>query len=194
MKNTLLTLAGAAAVLVVAQTSQAIPVTGNIGFAGSAQLNSGTVGAATGVVNWFGETVTANSTSGSFLPYFGSAGGQPVAIASPWSFVSGPVAAFWTASAGGETFVFNLVSSAPVVSPAGFLNVVLSGTVSGTGPVTFDTTAFNGSFSVQDPPANGIATFTESLSFHSVPDGGTTVMLLGAALSGMALIKRKFMA
>jgi len=192
MKNTFLTLAGAAAVLAAVQTTQAVPITGNIGFAGSAQLNSGTVGGATAVVNWFGEVVTPASTSGVFLTDFGSAGGQPVAFASPWSFNSGPIAAFWTATGmSGPTFTFNLTSSSLQPSPAGFVNVLIAGTVSAIG---FDTTAFSGSFSVQDPPANGIATFTESLSFHSVPDGGTTVMLLGAALSGMALIKRKFMA
>jgi hypothetical protein len=191
MKNTILTLAGAAAVfLAVAQTSSAVPITGNIGFSGSVQLNSGSVATATTAVNWFGTVVTPNSTSGTFLASLGSAGGQAVTIASPWSFTSGAIANFWSVGSA-PTFTFNLLSSSVASNDGTFLNVVLVGTVSAIG---FDTTAFTGTFQVANPPANGITTFTERLSFNSVPDGGTTVMLLGAALSGMALIKRKFMA
>lgn len=191
MKNTLLTLAGAAAVFVaVAQTSSAVPIVGNIGFSGSVQLNSGSVATATTAVNWFGTVVTPNSTSGSFLASLGSLGGQPVTIASPWSFVSGAIPNFWSVGTAPQ-FTFNLSSSSVASNDGTFLNVVLIGTVSAVG---FDTTAFTGTFQVANPPANGITTFTERLSFNSVPDGGTTVMLLGAALSGMALIKRKFMA
>jgi hypothetical protein len=191
MKNTFLTLASAAAVfLAVAQNIQAVPITGNIGFSGSVQLNTGDVTTATTAVNWFGTQITPNSTSGSFLTSFGSIGGQSVTMAAPWQFsLGGPLASFW--SVGGYTF--NLSSSSAFVQVLGnqtFLNIVLTGTVSAVG---FDTTAFSGTFQVANPPANGIATFTERLSFNSVPDGGTTVMLLGAALSGMALIKRKFM-
>jgi hypothetical protein len=72
-----------------------------------------------------------------------------------------------------------------------YLSVYLVGTVTGNG---FDATAFTGSFQVSDPSVNGLATFTTRLSFNSVPDGGTTVILLGAALSGLALIKRKLVA
>ena len=203
MKNTLLTLAGAAAVFVaVAQTSSAVPIVGSIGFAGSLQLNSGNLATATTVVNWFGETVQAGSTAGTFSTALGSLGGQAVNLAAPWQFsLGGPVSPFWSvtgtqggAGYNGTIFTFNLASSSSILSVIGGFNtltIFMAGTVSAIG---FDTTAFTGSFSIQEPPANGIANFTESLSFHSVPDGGTTVMLLGAALSGMALIKRKFMA
>jgi hypothetical protein len=48
---------------------------------------------------------------------------------------------------------------------------------------------------VGNPAANGVTTFTERMSFaplvNSVPDGGTTVLLLGMACTGMLLIKRK---
>jgi hypothetical protein len=81
------------------------------------------------------------------------------------------------------------------------LNVLLTGTVSGNG---FDTTAFTGSFQTANPssgpghgfPNDGLTTFTERISFGSsasVPDGGTTIMLLGVALVGLGLIKRKLL-
>jgi hypothetical protein len=194
MKNTLLTLVGAAAILALAQTTQAVPIAGSIGFSGAVQLNTGDVTTATTAVNWFGTQITPFSTSGAFLTEFGSVGGQAVTVASPWNFsLGGAVANFWQVGSAPQ-FTFNLISSSSliqVISGTTFLNVFLSGTVSAIG---FDTTAFTGSFQVANPPANGITTFTERLSFNSVPDGGTTVMLLGAALSGMALIKRKLMA
>ena len=188
MKQKLLT-SVSVATLVMASTpmTQAVPITGNIGFAGSVQLNSQGVTTATTAINWFGTIVTPNSTSGVFLAEFGSAGGVPVVIASPWNFTSGAIANFWSVG-GSPQFVFNLASSSVVPSSAGFRNVLFYGTVSAAG---FDTTAFSGSFSVQDPPANGIATFSESLSFHSVPDENSTIMLLGAAIFGLALINRK---
>jgi hypothetical protein len=188
MKKTLITITGAAAILLaLAQTSQAVPITGFIGFSGTVQLDTGDVSTATKAVNWFNTVV--GTESGTFNAPLNSA----VTIASPWSFNSGAIANFWQAGSAPQ-FTFNLSSSTASLLNLGgteFLNVILFGTVSAAG---FDTTAFTGSFQVANPPANGVTTFTERLSFNSVPDGGTTVMLLGAALSGMALIKRKFMA
>jgi hypothetical protein len=195
MKNTLITIAGAAAILALAQTSQAVPINGNIGFGGSVTLNGGTVGTATGVVanGWNGTQVTVNSTSGTFtiIP-----AGTPVVMnASAWTFGTA-LASFWSIPTILPGFTFNLTSSTIQPSSPGFLNITLVGTVSDGTPA--DTSALFGSLSIQDPPANGTTTFTESLSFHSqppsTPDGGTTLMLLGAAFSGIALIKRKLVA
>jgi hypothetical protein len=89
-------------------------------------------------------------------------------------------------------FTFNLISSAIVLQNSQFLNVRLTGTASGNG---FDTTDFTGTFQVGNPAANGITTFTERMSFaptpSSVPDGGTTVLLLGMVCTGLVIIQRK---
>ena len=182
MKNILKVVAVAAVALALTSSVQAVPVTGNIGFSGAVQLNSSSVQTATEALAWFNTVV--NATSGSFTTV---PNGTAVALATPWFFNSGAQPNFWIT--GG--FTFNLISSAIYSQDNLFLNVVLAGTVTGNG---FDATAFTGTFQVANPSANGLTTFTERLSFNSVPDGGTTVMLLGAALSGMALIKRKFMA
>jgi hypothetical protein len=51
---------------------------------------------------------------------------------------------------------------------------------------------YNFSVTFQDPPSNpGNDTFTFSASQAPVPDGSATAMLLGAALSGVALLRRK---
>jgi hypothetical protein len=179
----------------LAQTSHAVPINGNIGFGGSVTLNGGTVGTATGVIanGWNGTTVTINSTSGTFsvIP-----AGTPVVMnASAWTFGTA-LANFWSIPTILPGFTFNMTSSTVQPSSPGFLNITLVGTVSDGTPA--DTSALFGSLEIHDPPANGVTTFTESLSFHSspptTPDGGTTVMLLGAVLSGMALLKRKLMA
>jgi len=179
-KNKLTAFLGVAALAAaLTQTVQAVPLTGFIGFSGAAQLNSSSVQTATETVSWINTVV--NGTSGTFI---GIADGTPVSLAAPWFFNSGLLNNFW--AVGG--FTFKLLSSTIYSQDSLFLNVILNGTVSGNG---FDTTAFAGTFQVANPSANGQAIFTQRLSFSSVPDGGTTVLLLGVAFAGMAFIKRK---
>lgn len=172
----------ATAVMAFTSTIQAVPLTGNIGFSGSATLNSSDANTATQVVSW--GTNAIDSRSGVFVGFVTI--GDVVALVSPWNFTSGAVANFWQV----DGFAFNLASSSATIG-GGFINVVLAGTVSGHG---YDPTAFTGSFQVANPSANGATVFTTRLSFASVPDGGTTILLLGAAFSGLALIKRKLVA
>lgn len=179
MKNKLAIIALAVSAMVFTQTSQAVPISGNIGFSGAVQLDTGSVQTASQAVAWIDNVV--NATSGTFVSV---ANGTSVNLVSPWSFNSGAIAGFWTV--GG--FTFNLASSSVYSQDSLFLNVVLTGTVTKAG---YDATAFTGTFQVANPPANGIATYTSRLSFNSVPDGGSTVLLLGAALSGLTLVRRK---
>jgi len=196
MKNKIMTIVGAAALLALAQTTQALPITGAIGFAGNANLNTGTASTATTVVSWSGST-TANPVVQSDSGIISSliSPGTQIVFAAPWNFtVSSAIIPFWNVL-GTPGINFQLSSSS-------FTRGTLGGNpyvaISGTGLLNapgYDATTWNFSVTFQDPasvPAN--QTFTFSASQQSVPDGGTTVMLLGAALSGMALIKRKFMA
>jgi hypothetical protein len=179
MKNTLAIIALAAAALVFTQTSQAVPITGTIGFSGTAQLDGSTVATSTQVVSW--GTNTVGIASGSFAPTIG----LQAILASPWFFNSGALNGFWTV--GG--FTFNMSSSSVFSNAGGFLTIVIAGTVTGNG---YDATALAGRVTIQDPSTgNGPFTYTESLSFNSIPDGGSTVLLLGAALSGLTLMRRK---
>jgi hypothetical protein len=182
MKNILKVVAVAAVAVALTQSVQAVPITGNIGFSGAVQLDSSTVQTATEATAWYNTVV--NATSGSFTSV---ANGSSVSLASPWLFNSGVLNSFW--QVGG--FTFNLSSSSIYSQDSLFLNVVLAGTVTGN---QYDPTAFTGTFQVANPSANGLTTFTERLSFNSVPDGGTTVLLLGSALSGLALLRRKLSA
>ena len=185
MKNTLKLIATVAiAAMAFTQTSSAVPITGTIGFSGTAQLDGSTVGTSTQVLSWGVNTV--GITSGSFASVVS---GSIVSLISPWSFNSGARTGFW--SVGG--FTFDLSGSSVFQNAGGFLSVNLVGTVYGNG---YDVTALAGRVTIQDPSVSNGRTFnyTESLSFNSVPDGGTTALLLGSAMSGLALIRRKIKA
>jgi hypothetical protein len=188
MKNTLIPIAGAAMLLMaLAQTIQAVPITGNIGFTGRVAYDGTTAGTSTEVVNWINPNV--NGTSGSFT---GIANGTASNLTSPWFFnTSSAINNFWTV--GG--FTFQLLSSWITAQSGGDLGfVVVNGTgiVSGNG---YTPTVLGWSFTSQDPSVTqNPATFTFSASANSVPDGGTTMMLLGIAFSGVVLLKRKLTA
>ena len=104
-------------------------------------------------------------------------------MAQPWDFASGgPQPGLW--SVGG--FTFDLASDTIVTQLPAFLNVDGIGTISGNG---FDTT--QGHFTLT------VTTLGSSLVFGAItnatnatPDGGTTVMLLGAALGVLGIARR----
>src|ERR1039457_3165365 len=198
MKKTMKFAGVAALALALTQSLQAIPVTGNIGFTGGAVLSGPitpvSAANATGVATWISPVVTLTSGSFTVIPNT-----TAVAIAAPWLFASG-ASPFWTVSFGGETFVFNLLTSGitahggtPGVS--GFVVVNGTGTVTGSGNHAYSATAMSWSFTSQDPVIRGNPDgWTFSASTSTVPDGASTALLLGAALSGLTLLKRKFMA
>ncbi len=195
MKNTLLTIVGAAAILALAQSTQAIPITGAIGFAGNATLNSATAATATTVTGWSGAT-TANPVVQSSSGILGTVlpANTQVAFVAPWNFtVSSLITGFWTAV--GPAVSFDLQNATFVrgnIFGSDYVSVYGTGLIHVAG---YDATLWDFAITFQDPASvPSTQTFTFSASQHSVPDGGTTVLLLGAALSGMALIKRKLMA
>jgi hypothetical protein len=186
MKNNWIKIAVAAAAIVsFTGVVQAIPISGNIGFGGYADLNSGSVNSASYVVANSWNNVFVGSDSGNFGSI--ATGSAVTMTTSQWNFVSGALPAFW--SVGG--FTFDLSSSSIFSQGGGFLNVLLSGSVSGNG---FDVTPFTGHLQITDPSSDNDVTFQAQLSFNPVPDGGTTVMLLGGALMGLGLLKRKLLA
>ena len=196
MKMKILTLMGAAAILALAQTTQAVPITGAIGFAGNANLNTGTAATATTAISWFGAFTpnpVVQSVSGAIATILPAQ--TQVVVAAPWNFTTSAVyAPFWSVL-GTPGINFELLNTE-------YMRGVLGGNayvaIDGTGVLSapgYDPTPWSFSVTFQDPstvPDNN--TFTFSASQASVPDGGTTAVLLGAFLSSIAFIKRKFMA
>ena len=178
--------------------AQAVPISGDITFAGGVTLNTSSAGTATEVLSWTGPGGTGLpiviSDDGSFS---GITPGTTATFASPWLFNSGSVAALFTV--GG--FTYDLTSSKIVYqggSPAGVL-VDGIGTISGNG-LTAET--MDWSFSTSDPSALGVD--ASIFSFQSaagttgttgtVPDGGTTAMLLGLSVLGLGMLKKQIFA
>ena len=192
MKNKYLIMTAAVATFIgLSATVQAIPISGNVTFFGNATLNSGsTVVGATEVTGWSSTVVTASSGNLFATPFT-----TAVAFTAPWTFGTGQPALWSYVGADGDTFTFNLISSTLATIVTGSpstLSVTGSGTISATGPVALDITVGTWAFSTQDPSVSG--TFSFSAASGTVPDGGTTVMLLGSALVGLGLIKRKLSA
>ena len=172
----------------LAATVQAIPITGVVDMSGTATLDSTTLGSATKATGFSAVTI-GGAPTGNYAGTFGTAvswaafGWTPFVAPAPqplWSFVSA-----------GKTFTFNLTSATVVSQNNSFLNLLGAGTLTETG---FDNTSGSWSFTISN--AGGAAHPDFSFTFAnsqtaSVPDGGLTVALLGAALSGLALIRRK---
>ena len=149
------TLFAAVALLGAGVTLEAGPITGTITIKGGAELNTNSVNTATQVTGWLngaGAKPTVVSRSGSFTSVPARAS---VTMAKPWNFNSG-LANLW--SVGG--FTFNLTASSIVLPRVpGFIAVSGTGTISGNG---FDPTPGSWRFSTQDPPANGVFSFSAS--------------------------------
>jgi hypothetical protein len=189
----------AATAMALSQSVQATPITGVIGFAGTASLDSGVASSATEVTSWGNNAIGLHT--GSFASLTGAA---TVAFNSPWTFASSGLPSFWTITDSTGNYTFNLTSSSvfstgSIAGPLGTttsISILIFGTVVSS-VAGLDPTSFTGSMTIQDPSVdNGNRTFsyTESLSFNSIPDGGTTILLLGSALSGLALLRRKLAA
>jgi hypothetical protein len=206
MKNKYKLMAGAVAVLVgISASVQATTINGSVTFGGAVTL--GTNGTAQSVIQGANEVLAwSGGLIGGATPYVSSASGNlgvnagltSVTFSSPWLFGQGLTALWSYVGADGDTFTFNLASSTgPVITGSGgsaVLAVTGIGTITASGPVAFTATVGTWAFNTQNPSAGSPATFSFSAATGAVPDGGSTVMLLGAAMSGFAFLRKKLMA
>jgi hypothetical protein len=180
----------AVALLALTQISQAVPITGNIGFTGGLTYNTGDSASATQVTSWISPQVTLDSGGFAGIPSGTAAMFTPLI----WNFNTAvPILNFW--SVGG--FTFELLSSY-VGSQGGTPGVSAYVDVNGTGIVSgngFTPTLMSFNLTSQDPKGSvnpdGWTFSASSASVGSVADGGSTVLLLGLALTGVALMMRK---
>jgi hypothetical protein len=204
MKNMIKIASVAVVAFALTQTLQAVPINGSIGFTGTGVTYTGNgPGASTGVTSWINPYVASDTgafqTPGYITPNPGEAVTFEGNNTTTWLFnTTSPILNFWVAG----NFTFELLSSSITsqggsVGTTGFVVVNGMGIISATGanPAGFTPTLMSWSFTSQDPAAGSNPTsWTFSASANSVPDGGSTVMLLGLALSGVALLKKKFVA
>ena len=173
------------AALALVSSAHAASIAGTVTFSGNATLN-GPFASATGVTS-FSNTSVLDGT-GDFTGVIGSA----VLITAPWTFTSNvAVTPFWSIPNHiTPTFSFSLTSSSLVQNTGTFIDVVGNGVMTSTIPgltPTPGTWTFNISTT---NPANSRFSFQSSTS--SVPDGGTTLAILGGSLLGLHGLRRKF--
>jgi len=180
--------------LVAIKTAQATPITGEIDMSGTVTLNSINLGSASAATSLTAVTVGGTPT-GSYAGTFGDsvawhAFSWPGGSASPlWSF---------TDIATSDTYSFALTTDSIVTQTSTFLNLLGTGILTITGPGSYTPTAGSWSFTISNPSGGPHAdfnfTFANSQVGAAVPDGGATAMLLGGAMSALALVRRKLMA
>jgi hypothetical protein len=169
---------GALSCALFSQQAQANTITGSITFTGGATLDTGNANTAHSVTSF--QNTVVQSVDGDFDTFINPL--DSATFSAPWVF-SLPKAGLW--SVGG--FTFNLLSST-VSQGNGFLNVSGTGTISGNG---FDGTSGIFNFSTQNPGSGRPPIFSFSAASQGVPDGGSAVALLGLALTGMEVLRRK---
>ncbi len=114
--------------------------------------------------------------------------GTTATMASPLAVnpVTVPSGNLWTVD--GFSFVITSESEGPVSTSS--LTLTGQGVISYSGSLgTFDPTL--GSWTAVFSQTGGAQFGWNDVNFAQVPDGGMTVMMLGAAFTGLSLVKRK---
>ena len=174
---------------VFSQQAQATAINGDIQFAGETHFDTNSLATATRVVTWFDVFHNAgfSSVTSGTGDFAGIAPGTQATMAQPWIFnPSTPTPGLW--SVGG--FSYDLLTSTIVTQNANTLHITGTGIVSGNG---FDPTSMDWSFTTQSAGGHTRINFSFSANGVAVPDGGTTVMLLGAALGVLGMARRFLM-
>ena len=180
-----LTIITAALALFVGTSLQATPISGSIDMSGTVFLNNVNLGSATGASSFQNVTVGGIPTG----TYAGTAGATVA-----WSGFTWPSAVavnpLWTFTALGKTFTFILNNVSVINQSSQFLNLSGNGILKATGS---DNTAGSWSFTISNPTGSDHQNFafTFANSQTAVPDGYMTVMLLGAALTVLCLVRKQ---
>ncbi len=192
MKSKYLVLPGLVAVLFAfTATVSAVPITGTVTIQGGTTLvpQGSALGSVSGVgLDNLGSILTG---SGSFAGTAGAANvsftgfniqNGAVSISPLWSFTIGAVAYSFDLA---QMTVTTKSDASLVISGTGFLHITGFDTTPGTWSYQINSTT-------PDGKQNGVGgIFSYQSSNTAIPDGGMTVVLLGAALSGLYVFRRK---
>lgn len=183
-----LTLAAAG---LMAITAQAVPIVGSVGFTGTYSHNGANqldLQTAT-EMTIIGVAVAPFSPTGDFV-----GAGAPLSFASP-IYVNAGVGGnvgnqLWSVTVGGNVYTLDITSANQVFASATQLNLTGNGLIERNGADT-TTGTWQISFGLSGNDV-GNASFTwQSTSAANVPEGGSTLILLGSAIVGLFGIARK---
>jgi len=188
MKNNWIKLAVAVATaFAVTASVQATPISGSIGFTGVYVQNGGTVGDLLTATSMSISSVSIQNPQGVFVGATTPTFASPIGVNGNGPTLVG--AQLWSVIIGGVTYkmIVNTETQNPL-STSQTLALSGTGTMEDGTPADNTTGVWQISFGVSG------SSFTWQSTSASVPDGASTAMLLGLALSGVAVLKRKFMA
>ena len=167
--------------------AQAILITGSIEMGGKATLDNANLGSATKATVVTGSSVQLADGTFTGTDDTGVTWNTPFA----WNPPNTPIDNLWSFTFDGKTYAFDLTTVTIVSQSSSFLNLTGVGVLQISGGL-YDDTAGDFSFTITDtggPNANMKFFFGASTS--AVPDGGLTIALLGSALVGLGLLRRK---
>jgi hypothetical protein len=169
-------------------TAQAVQIVGSIGFTGLYSQNGGTPGLLNTATSMDIDTVVVGFADGHL-----TGAGAPVSFLTPIAVNVGANALagsqLWSVTVGANTFTLVVSTSVQTFTSADQLNLSGTGVLSdGAGPLDNTPGQWQLGFG-----RTGNA-FTWQSTSASVPEGGTTLILLGSALIGLLGIARKSIA
>jgi hypothetical protein len=186
MKTKWIITAAATALLGFSATVQATPITGSIGFLGSFTQVGGTAGnlgtATSFTINSPALVGATDDLTGATLNSFVAS--VNVNPATPM------IGQLWSVLVGVTTYTFQVTTEAQTLG-AGNTTLTLAGSGILKDGTAADDTAGDWTLAFG---VSGASFRYLSTSANTVPDGGTTVLLLGAALSGLGLLRKKLAA
>ncbi len=170
------------------------PISGSISFSGTSTIDGPSFVTATRFTLF--QDVVVGSPSALSGDYFGTSGAAVTLMPFIWNppTASTPLNPLWTFTSGGNTYSFDLdvLHQDFASNNSLFLSGLGTAQITGPGLDKLDT-AGRWAFSAQ---SLDLATFTFSATttapVSGVPDGGTTVAMLGGTLLGLGLLRLKW--
>ncbi|HRE79550.1 MAG TPA: VPDSG-CTERM sorting domain-containing protein [Opitutaceae bacterium] len=182
----LLSIAGALVALAFANIASAASIQGSIGFTGVPVFNSTPISGATGISAYTFAYVAPGTNSGDYA----SVTTIPLQLVtfSPFSFSDASISPLWTFTAAGVTYSFTATSvTASFDAVLNIWNVGGLGVASITGKT--DTV---GSWNFSAGNQGAAFTFLSNATVPAtVPDSGTTALLLGLGLTVVGFVARR---
>ncbi len=168
------------------QQAQAVPITGGLSFGGGFTTDTGDLNTAHTLIFGTFPDIFITSVSGSYSGVPTGAGSPPDLTQNPVTFdpFTVPVIPLWSFTYLGVAYSFDLLSGFIFDRGTDTLTLMGSGMLMITG---YDPT--QATWILTANQADG--TFSFSSSNGAVPDGGMTVVMLGLALCGIGMIRRK---
>jgi hypothetical protein len=184
MKTKWIIRAGMVAVVLVGTMGvQAVPINGSIGFTGTYTQNGGSSDNLTTATSFTINTISVNTTAGVFVGAGSPTFASPIGVNPANNLI--PSIQLWSVLVGSTTYRLLVTTETESLDTMAQLNLL------GAGMITDGNSADN-TFGVwQLGFGLSGSSFTWQSTSAAVPDGGATVTMLGLALSGVALLKKK---